>query len=292
RVVDRLERVCGHEEQPVLRAQQRAVLSALDDDGPGSHRRDGPRGADQVRLAGELARLAVVDRHDVDLGQHAPERVALALDPEVHRVQRDQPRSLLHLAQHVQLELGIDVGQEDEVRSPKALAEDRPELCEYVQLGLEGLRLVEVVPVFAGPPERAALRGLEPGDVHAAVLEELQMRLGEVLPYRRHDVHGGEEARRVREISRGAAERLLHLAERRLDAVERDRADDEELTHYNGVLESGLDRGWPAAGARRLRSRGMRLRWRGTRFRPRGTRVPPRGKYGSSSSPSFFLVAG
>src|SRR5262249_44997859 len=48
-------------------------------------------------------------------------------------------------------------------------------------------------------------------------------------------------------------------------------------SHCSGDREAGLDRGWPAVGACRLRSRGLPFR-------------PPR-KYGSSSNSSFFLVA-
>src|SRR5437762_7221893 len=42
--------------------------------------------------------------------------------------------------------------------------------------------------------------------------------LREVLAHRGDETHLGEEARRVREIRRRAAERLLHLAERRFHA--------------------------------------------------------------------------
>ena len=40
--------------------------------------------------------------------------------------------------------------------------------------------------------------------------------------------------------------------------------------HLKLLEDRGVDRGWPAAGARRLRSRGLRFRPRGRRFRPRG----------------------
>ena len=96
------------------------------------------------------------------------------------------------------------------------------------------------------------------------------MGLGEILADRRHQMHPGEEARRVGEVGGGAAKSLLHLPEGGLDAVQRDRADDQEPTHCSGDREAGLDRGWPAAGARRLRSRGRWCRPRERLFRPRG----------------------
>src|SRR6266850_6146646 len=231
RVVDRLQRVRRNEEQPAFGHQERAVLTALDDDGLRPHRGDGPRGADEIRLAGELPGLPVVDRHHVHFGEHAAQRVALALDPEVHGVQRDEPWALLHLTEHVELELGVDVRQEQIGHPPQPVGEHRPELGEDVELRLEGLRLVQVVSVLAGPAQGAALGSLEPGDVHAAVLEEPQMRLREVLADGRDQVHRSEEARRVGEVGRRATERLVHLAEGRLDAVQRDGADDQEISH-------------------------------------------------------------
>src|SRR5574341_1225593 len=182
-------------------------------------------------LVGELARLAVVDRDDVRLSQDPAQRLALALDPEVHRVERDDPGPLLHLAQHLELEIGVDVGEEHERRAPDLVAELRPELREHVELGVQGLRLVQVVAVLADPAEGPPLRRLEALDVHAAVREEPHVRLGEVLPHGRDEAHLGEEARRVREIRRRAPEDLADLAEGRFDAVECDRADDEEISH-------------------------------------------------------------
>ena len=57
------------------------------------------------------------------------------------------------------------------------------------------------------------------------------MRLGEIVADRRHQVYAGEEARRVGEIRRRAAEGLLYFAEGSLDAVERHRADHEQVSH-------------------------------------------------------------
>src|SRR4030095_17106733 len=98
-------------------------------------RGDSPRGVYEIRLAGQRPRLAVVDRHDVHLAEDASQRVALALDPEVHGVERDEARTLLHLMEHVELELRIDVREEQIRHAPQALAERRPAFGADAELG-------------------------------------------------------------------------------------------------------------------------------------------------------------
>src|SRR6266849_10709212 len=130
RIIDRVKRVRRNEKQRAFGHQERAVLAALDDHGPRPHRGDRPRGADEVRLARQLPCLAIVDRHDVHFGEDAPQRVALALDPEVHGVERHEPWTLPHLTEHVELKLGIDVREEQVRHAAQPIAEHRAELGE------------------------------------------------------------------------------------------------------------------------------------------------------------------
>src|SRR3989442_1295357 len=246
RVVDGLERIGRHEEERAVRQHEGAVLAALDDDGPRAYRGDRPRRADQVGLARQLTRLGVVDRDHVRLGEDPPERLLLALDPEVHRVERHEAGTGLHLAEDVELELGIDVGEEDEGRTPEPVAERGAEVGEHVELRVEGLRLVQVVAVLPGPAERPPPRRRVAGQIHAAILEESEVRLREVLADRRDEADLGEEARGVREVGRRSTEDVVDLAEGRLDAVERDRADDERGTHAGAPSRGSTGR----AGAR------------------------------------------
>src|SRR5207245_10269467 len=100
---------------------------------------------------------------------------------------------------------------------------------EHVELRVEGLRLVQVVAVLPRPAEGPPPGRREAVQIDAAILEESEVRLREVLADRRDEADLGEEARGVREVGRRSTEDEIGRAEGRLDAVERDRADDEEI---------------------------------------------------------------
>ena len=117
---------------------------------------DPARRLHEVRLLGELPRLAVVERDEVDVLEQLEQIGAAALDPEVHRVARDELR-LLDLA-----------------AARRAAAADRccarktngalrncsgifgREVREHAEVRLERLGRVEVVAVAAAPAERLA----------------------------------------------------------------------------------------------------------------------------------------
>ena len=169
------------EELPVARAgHQDAVLAALDDDRAGPHRPDGARGLDQVGLVRQFPRLGVVDDQHVDALEHLAKLVRRALDPEVHGVGRHQA-GRGHLVQHLELQPGMDVAQEHERRRAVRLGDDRPELLEHVQLGVDGLPGVEIEPVLALPAERLAGHGLQTGQIDGAPAEDLGAPVGEVF---------------------------------------------------------------------------------------------------------------
>src|SRR5262249_44805901 len=105
------------------------------------------------------------------------------------------------------------------------------EFGEHIELGIENLHLVQVVTVLTHPPEGAPRSHLQPTDIDAAILEKPQIRLRKVLADHHDQPHLDEEARRVGEINRRAAEHLLHLAKQRLDAVQDNRTYHQQINH-------------------------------------------------------------
>ena len=129
---------------------------------------DPARGLDEIRFLGELARLAVVERDEIHALEKRQQIGPTALDPEVHRVARNE-LGLLDLIEHVELQSRIDVGQKDEGRRPELLGNLRAEVREHAQSGFQRLGGIEIVTVSTAPPERFALRLLESRQVHAAL---------------------------------------------------------------------------------------------------------------------------
>ena len=133
---------------------ERFEVDAKADGSPYHARAEGGDGAGrlhEVRLLGELAGLGIVHGDDIDLAEHAPERRVLPFDPEVHRVEGHQLRPLLHLAEHVELEPGVDVGEEEVGHTGQRGRELGAKVGENVELGVEGTRLVQIVAVRARP---------------------------------------------------------------------------------------------------------------------------------------------
>ena len=179
-------------------------------------------GAGQVRLLGQHAQLGIVEQQAVDLADRGHERVARRLYPEVHRVERDEPGAVA-LGAHAALELGLDVAQEDDIRGLRRVRELGLEVAEDVELGVVGVRDVEVVLVVAAPEEGlAALDVLDVARLDAASMQHLELVLAEVVADRPDDADVGEEARGEREMHGGAAQHPVALAEGRAHGVEGD----------------------------------------------------------------------
>ena len=115
RIEHRLERIRRREEDRRLGEHERAVLALLDHDVLRAALHDPARRLHEVELLGELARLGVVERDQIDALEQLEQIGTPALDPEVHRVARDELR-LVDLRQHVELEPRIDVAEEHERR--------------------------------------------------------------------------------------------------------------------------------------------------------------------------------
>ena len=105
---------------------------------------------------------------------------ALDVDPEVHRVGRDE-RGRADLAEHVELERRIDVAEEDELGVAVRVGELGLEGREHAEPGVEGLAGREVGRVAADPVERLARRALDARDVDAERGELVEVLLREVV---------------------------------------------------------------------------------------------------------------
>src|SRR5438034_3807490 len=113
------------------------------------------------------------------------------------------------------------------------------------------------------PPSRSTLFPYttlfrsEAVEIDAAILEEPEVRLREVLAHGRDEADLGEEARGVREVGRRPAEGVVDLAEGRLDAIEGHRADDEEVSHAGALARGSNGR----AGAQAASGSSARTPW-------------------------------
>src|SRR5690606_20880513 len=224
-----------------------------------------------------LADFRVVDQQQVDPAQQLQQRVPLPLDPVVHRVARHQTRRV-HLVEHLHLELGVDVRQEQPLGAAEALGQARRERGEDAEPRLERVRGVEVVAVGARPAEAVAGRLDQAGQVDAALDQEVQ-RLDRVVAADDADeLHGREHGGRGAEVDCGAAERLGRSAEWRVDAVQGNAADHE---HAHGVSSLSMRSGAPSPRSSRPLRRTIwtaRVRTRrAERSRSSGTRTASSG---------------
>ena len=92
---------------------QRAVLAALDHQRARAHLEDVSCGAQKIVLAGELARLVVVDHEDLRVLERLAKLGGGALDPVIHRVEPDDFRLALHLLEDGALQRGVDIAKEN-----------------------------------------------------------------------------------------------------------------------------------------------------------------------------------
>ena len=224
-----LERVGGDLERRLGAHEQRAVLALLHDREPRSAREDPAGRPVDVPVARQLARLGVVHHENVDVAQQLEQQVPLRVDPVVHRVAGDE-LGVLHLVEHAELQLGVDVAEEHVAGVAELGRQLGAELREYAEPRLQRLAAGEVVRVFRLPAERLALRPLDARQVHAARLERPEGAGRIVRPDHAHHLHGVEDHAGGAEEHGGAAGGVRRLTERRRYRVEGDRADHEQ-TH-------------------------------------------------------------
>ena len=200
------------------------------------------RGADEVRLVGELLDLLVVDDQAVDAARSsASSDVARDVDPQVHRVhaRRTAPPCTAR-ARRAGGRAGCWPGTARLGRA-RGVRELRLEVLEDVEVGLQ--RVADVRGrARSGRPRRTSCRPatcsmssvITPRSCRTRVLV-----LAEVVADRADDARLGEERRGEREVHGGAAEQPVALAGRRLDGVEGDGSDDGER-HRGGRVAGSL----------------------------------------------------
>jgi hypothetical protein len=138
---------------------------------------------------------------------------ALAFDPVIHGVE-ERETGAAHLAQHLQLQFGIDVAQHHEVRLAELLGDFRLEGGEGIELGFEGVGLGHVVLVVAAPPECFAVGNhFHAAGVDFARTKEVKMTGRKIAANHAHDSRGGEVRGRHRRIGATSAEGALHFSE-------------------------------------------------------------------------------
>ena len=164
------------------------------------------------------------------------QRLVRDVDPEVHRVHRDEPRGRALLA-HVALQVGLDVAQEQHLGVARGGRELRLEVLEDVEVRLQRVALVDVAVVAAGPEERlAAGHVLDVVGQHPAVVQDRVLLLAEVVAHRPDDAGLGELRRGEREVHGRAAEQPVAAPGRGLDGVEGDGSDHGERHERRGSL--------------------------------------------------------
>src|SRR5690606_482369 len=156
-------------------------------------------------------------------GQQLEQRVALARDPEVHRIAGDELR-LLHLVETIELQFRIDVAQEDPLSTAERFRNMRPELGEHAEPGLQRLPRVEVEVVDARPAKAFAGEAHHAGQISVPAVEEVEAGLREVLTDHPDHLHPAEARGGSSEERRRSAESVLGTAERRFYRIQRDTA--------------------------------------------------------------------
>ncbi len=220
RIIHRLQRKGRRRKDRLLREEKRAVFPPLDDQDLRPHLQDFARHLHQVGLLNQLPGLAVVDHHDVHLLQYLEKGFAFSVDPEVHRVQGHQlgrPGPL----QHLQLKVGIDVRQEDQLGLAVMIRQLRLEPLEHIELRLQRDRLVELVAVLAPPPERPSGGDGQALQIHPAALQKRAMGIRKILAHHRHHPGSGIVAGGRCKIGGRASQYLRDIAEGGFDGIQR-----------------------------------------------------------------------
>ena len=185
-------------------------------------------GREQAVFARELAGLLFVDHQDVDLLEHLEQVLVGDVDPQSHGVEADHRGPLGHGVQHLQLQAGLDIREEQMRGVLVGLGQLGAEVLEAVEVRLQRVAVVHILVIAALPPEgEPPVDGLEPVDVHAARLEISDGLAREVFSDHTHELDRREASSGHREISRRAADALLSLSLGGDDPVDGDASDDQ-----------------------------------------------------------------
>ena len=146
-----------------------------------------------------------------------------AFDPEIHAVAGYHTRPL-DLFEHAELEFRIDIAKENVFGRAIFFGNDRFERLEDVELRVQRPSLVEVVSVFAFPPEGLARCSREALDVDLMLAEDLDVFVAKISPDHGNHAHRRKVACSYRKIRCRATKYFFGFPERRLYRVERHRA--------------------------------------------------------------------
>ena len=116
------------------------------------------------------------------------------VQPQVHRVGHDEFRAA-HLVEHVVLERGRDVRQQDERRVLVRLRQRGREGLEHAQLGQQRAAVVHVHLVFARPMKGFAGQNLQAFEVNFVPAIKLEVFLGKILADHADQFDRAEKAR-------------------------------------------------------------------------------------------------
>src|SRR5262249_2754612 len=107
--------------------------------------------------------------------------------------------------------------------------QNRIEGTKNVEMYFNRVALVHVVVITAGPAKRlAASLHAQPGRVDLAALKELEVFLWKILANHSHQSRLSEEARLIREARLRPAQTIVHGAERGLNRIKCNRANNQQ----------------------------------------------------------------
>ncbi len=190
RIAHRLQRMGRREEDAIFGEQKGAILAALDDDGARPVGEDDARGRREKALPGELHGFFIVHQHTVDSPQQALEPGTGSVEPELHRVAGDELR-IGHLLQHLELQLRLDIGQEDQLRVAVRRGQRRMEIGEDVELGVQRLPILQPdAGVARGPSKGLSGTHLQTREIDVARFQQLLVLERKVLAHHPHQANG------------------------------------------------------------------------------------------------------
>jgi hypothetical protein len=202
------------------------VLAMLDDQRFGAEGKNLSGGKDQAVLAGEELGFAIIDEKDIDFLQCFEQFGALDVNPEIHGVAADESYSG-HFAAHVELQFGLDVGEEENLGVCVSGRNLGGEVFKNIEVGEISLGLVYVFAVLAAPMKCFAGSVLDATGINAATGEDGFVLGSEIFSDDANDPDLGKEAGGEREVGGSTAENLFALTERGFQSIECDRTDDE-----------------------------------------------------------------
>src|SRR5450759_2492076 len=218
RVEDVFQQIARDHEVLALAEQDGAVLAALDHQRVRAHVHNLGGGAAQVVFARKQAGFAVVDQQEVPLLESFQQRRAEIVDPVIHRVAAGE-LDVAHLPAHAALQIGLDIAQEEIRLGAVALRQLGIEIGENVEIGPQGLAIVHIGRVLAGPEKRLAGDAIQAAEIDLAGRQKIDVFLREIFAddaddFNLREIRGGEGDVRAR-----SAEHAVYFSMRRFDAV-------------------------------------------------------------------------